>query len=129
MHTGSHYGFSTYPIVNKSIQYIGNFHCQYYIWNTFHIIGHHQHTNIPDKDPDLYHFLHKEILLPGYKVHKKQILENNSGWKFIFHYIEPIATSCGISLLLIPEYLQHKKIHTVDINEEFIDVNFNHKVT
>ena len=44
---------------HKSIQYIGNFHCQYYIWTILHVIGHHQHTNIPDKDPDLHHFLHE----------------------------------------------------------------------
>tara|TARA_B100000482_G_scaffold178699_1_gene149976 strand:+ start:3851 stop:5242 length:1392 start_codon:yes stop_codon:yes gene_type:complete len=122
MHTGSHYGFCTYPIVNKSISYIGNFHCQYYIWSFFHIIGHHQHTNILDKDPDLEHFLHEDYSIPGYKVHKKQYINYSSLWKFIFHYTEPFLTSFGISLLEVSSFLEKKKIYTVNINEEFIDI-------
>lgn len=121
MHTGAHHGICTYPFINKSLQYIGNFHCQYYVWNFMHVIGHHQYTNINNKDPDLHHFLHEGQSLPGYRVHKKQIIENDPIWKFVFHYIEPIATSYGISLLLVPEYLKHKKTLTVDINEEIIE--------
>ncbi len=121
IHTGTHYGFSIYPIVNKSISYIGNFHCQYYIWSFFHIIGHHQHTNIPDKDPDLEHFLHKDKQLAGYKTHKKQKNTYSNKWKINFWLLFPINSSFGISLLEVFSYLEKKKIHTVDINEEFID--------
>ena len=121
MHTGSHHGFSTYPIINKSISYIGNFHCQYYIWTIFHVIGHHQYTNIPDKDPDLEHFLHKNKQISGYKTYKTQNMIYSDKWKTNFWFLFPIASSFGISLLEVSSYLEQKKIHTVDINEEFID--------
>lgn len=121
MHTGSHYAFSTYPIINKSLQYIGNFNCEYHIWFFFHVIGHHQYTNIYNKDPDLQHTIHSEKNVPNYRVHNEQNIKYSKFWKIMYWDIVPFGSTLGISLLEIPFYLKNKKIHTVDINEIFID--------
>ena len=122
MHTGSHYGISTHPFINKSLQYVGNFNCQYHIWNFFHVIGHHQYTNINNKDPDLQHTIHCEKNIPNYRVHNDQNIQYSKFWKIMYWNVVPFGTSLGISLLEIPFYLKNKKIHTIDINEEFLEI-------
>jgi delta11-fatty-acid desaturase len=56
MHDGSHFSLSHRPWVNRLCANIGGAHMSLYSWYHQHVIGHHVHTNIPGRDPDLYHF-------------------------------------------------------------------------
>ncbi|CAE8597541.1 unnamed protein product, partial [Polarella glacialis] len=56
MHDGSHFSISSKPWVNRLLAHIGGAHMSLFSWYHQHTIGHHSHTNIPGRDPDLYHF-------------------------------------------------------------------------
>ena len=91
-------------------------------WNLIsnHSDGHHQYTNIPDKDQDLDHFYMKDKPITGLIKNKllKMVLFGNLFYISImnqfnfFRYIFTISSR---------RFLKHKKTLTVDINEEFIE--------
>lgn len=56
MHDGSHFSLSRRPWVNRMLAHIGGAHMSLFAWYHQHTIGHHVHTNMPGRDPDLYHF-------------------------------------------------------------------------
>ena len=122
IHTGSHSGICIYPSVNKYISYIGFLYAQYHVWLLQHVFGHHQYTNIDNKDPDLNHFNCPEEKLPSFKIHKNHINNDNNLWKISLWSIFPSTSSFATSINRIKFYLDNKKIHTVDINKVFLDL-------
>lgn len=56
MHDGSHFSLSQHPWVNRLFANVGGAHMSLFSWYHQHVIGHHVHTNMPGRDPDLYHF-------------------------------------------------------------------------
>lgn len=54
-HDGSHFAISNDWRINWYIQYLFFMFSSPYTWLHQHVIGHHQYTNIDNKDPDLHH--------------------------------------------------------------------------
>lgn len=73
MHTGSHWALSTSPLVNVVGAYFGSAHVSIHDWMHQHVIGHHAHTNIVGKDPDLEHFAHVDSDGPGFRLSIDQV--------------------------------------------------------
>lgn len=121
MHNGSHFAMSTIPWVNTLSTYVGCLHVQYHLWAVQHVIGHHTHTNILDRDPDLHHFTHEsedEKFVPGYRSHRShEILPKyRLFWKFAVSF-QAVATTLAIALLNVPMYLEKRKMMTTRIPE------------
>jgi len=66
MHDGGHMSLSRRPWANSALAHLGSFHMSPFSWAHQHTIGHHAHTNIAGKDPDLYHFVLDNI--PGFRT-------------------------------------------------------------
>lgn len=135
MHTGGHNAFTIYPIINKSINYVGFLNCQYHVWNILHTIGHHQFTNILDKDFDLNIGTNFKIgdlkHVPGYRTHEEQEKKENYKvfWQQSILYIFPSLVTFALSLGKFQEYLVDKKIEYYELsdticNEIFYDRYF-----
>jgi len=123
MHNGSHFAMSTIPWVNTVSTYIGCFHVQYHLWAVQHVIGHHTHTNVLHRDPDLAHFSHEseeEKYVPGYRSHRSQdvLPKYHLFWKFAV-YFQAGATTVAIALLNVPMYLEKGKMMTTLIPEHY----------
>lgn len=54
-HDASHFAMSTNWVVNWALLYCAPWFSSPLVWWHQHVIGHHSYTNIPGKDPDLYH--------------------------------------------------------------------------
>jgi len=69
MHDGSHFSLSRTPWVNRFLANIGGAHMSLFSWYHQHVIGHHIHTNMAGRDPDLYHFaVGADGLTPGFRT-------------------------------------------------------------
>lgn len=66
MHDAGHLSMSRRPWVNAALAHLGSFHMSPFAWAHQHTIGHHAHTNIAGRDPDLYHFVLEG--LPGFRT-------------------------------------------------------------
>jgi len=53
LHDGSHFALSSSPAVNCFLARVGSLHMGLFSWYHQHVVGHHAHTNVLDKDPDL----------------------------------------------------------------------------
>ena len=56
MHDGGHFSLSRSPWVNQAAALLGAAHMSPSTWSQQHTLGHHVHTNVEGRDPDLYHF-------------------------------------------------------------------------
>jgi hypothetical protein len=74
------------------------------IWNQQHVIGHHVHTNMDGKDPDLYHFtfLSRRYNFYGFRVTEYQRLEAMHKYWAIGLVVRSMLTTFGPSLLWDP---------------------------
>lgn len=72
MHSGSHGAISKYEAVNVICAYFGSAHVSIYDWMHQHVIGHHAHVNIVNRDPDLEHFAHIDQAGPGFRLSAHQ---------------------------------------------------------
>jgi len=54
-HDGSHFCLSSNMNINQFFTHSAPWIASSYSWFFQHVIGHHAHTNIPGRDPDLYH--------------------------------------------------------------------------
>lgn len=69
MHDGGHFSLCRRPWLNELFAHIGGAHMSLFSWQHQHTIGHHVHTNISGRDPDLYHFnLGADSGLPGFRT-------------------------------------------------------------
>lgn len=74
-HDACHFSLSTSWRVNSFFSYLSPFFCSPMDWYVQHTLGHHVYTNIPDKDPDMYHLppvLRLESTAPYYPQHRYQ---------------------------------------------------------
>eukprot|EP01129_Flabellula_baltica_P012791 TRINITY_DN5826_c0_g1_i1.p1 TRINITY_DN5826_c0_g1~~TRINITY_DN5826_c0_g1_i1.p1 ORF type:complete len:528 (-),score=131.72 TRINITY_DN5826_c0_g1_i1:61-1644(-) len=55
MHDGSHFSLSRNWRFNQIGTHMAPWYSSSSSWYVQHVIGHHAHTNIPERDPDLYH--------------------------------------------------------------------------
>jgi len=55
MHEGSHFALSSKPWVNTFGTHCAPWLAPSWAWIIQHVVGHHAHTNIVSRDPDLYH--------------------------------------------------------------------------
>ena len=85
-HDACHFSLSKNKTINKIFSYLSPELSQPYDWYYQHNIGHHVHTNIKDKDPDLYHRsnirLTKKIKYKN--IYKNQILKIPLIWSFTY---------------------------------------------
>jgi fatty acid desaturase len=82
MHSGSHWALSKSELVNRAGAYSGSYHISVLHWYHQHVIGHHSHTNMHERDPDLTHFQHLDRDGPGYRLHEAQPwLEKYTDWR------------------------------------------------
>jgi fatty acid desaturase len=69
-HDAAHFSVSTDWRVNAFWSYLAPWFSSPFEWYHQHVIGHHIFTNIPDRDPDLYHsrlvwrFQHRDLWIP-----------------------------------------------------------------
>ncbi len=56
LHSSTHYSVLSSSRFNELLSYFGIYHCIPIVWYHQHVIGHHTHTNVVGKDPDLNHF-------------------------------------------------------------------------
>eukprot|EP00793_Prasinoderma_coloniale_P002345 PRCOL_00002853-RA len=56
LHDGMHWSLSVSPRVNGALAALGGVHMEPTAWLHQHVIGHHSHTNVVERDPDLDHF-------------------------------------------------------------------------
>jgi fatty acid desaturase len=126
MHNGSHFAMSTRPWINAVSAYIGSFHVQVHCWDLQHVIGHHCHTNVFGRDPDMSHFTHSvskglEPYLPGFRVSRDQEYLPKYGalWKFAvsFHLV---ITTFAVALLNIPKWLEERSVEVTGIPERLV---------
>ncbi len=69
MHDGGHFSLCRRPWLNTLFAHIGGAHMSLFSWQYQHTVGHHVHTNISGRDPDLYHFsLGADSGLPGFRT-------------------------------------------------------------
>jgi delta11-fatty-acid desaturase len=54
-HDAAHFAMADSWLVNAALTYASPWFSSPLIWYHQHVIGHHAYTNIPGKDPDLYH--------------------------------------------------------------------------
>ena len=100
MHDGSHFALCRWPWLNTFCAYIGSAHMSPSTWNQQHVVGHHSHTNIEGRDPDLYHFtfLSRNGLL-GFRVSPVTRVERtHSAWRWGLA-VRCLLTTAGPSLL------------------------------
>jgi fatty acid desaturase/cytochrome b involved in lipid metabolism len=124
MHNGSHFAMSSNQWVNTICTYIGAFHVQYHLWAVQHVIGHHTHTNLDGRDPDLAHFTHAdedEKNVPGYRTARSHpyLPKYRLLWKFAVLF-QCFATTIAIAFLNVPMYLSKRKLMTTAIPERFV---------
>lgn len=124
MHNGSHFAQSRNPLINTLCAHFGYFHVNYYLWAVQHVIGHHCHTNILTKDPDLDHFTHvkaEEKYVPGYRSHPAQeyLPKYYTLWKFA-QVFQSFASSVALALLNVPMYVTDGVMMTTPIHKKFI---------
>ena len=69
MHDGGHFSLSRSPAINRLLSHLGAAHMSMFSWSHQHTIGHHSDTNIPGRDPDLYHFVTGMLTMgyPGFR--------------------------------------------------------------
>lgn len=75
LHSSTHYSISSSRVINELLSYFGIYHCLPLLWYHQHVIGHHAHTNIQDKDPDLDHFKGTQYTSVGWRTHIGQKYE------------------------------------------------------
>lgn len=124
MHNGSHFAQSKNPIVNTFCTYLGSLHVNYHLWALQHVVGHHSHTNVLGKDPDLAHFSHEkpeEKSIPGYRSHREQeyLPKYRRFWKFAM-FFQAFATTLALAVLNIPMYIADKAMVTVSIPKDWV---------
>lgn len=56
LHDGTHFALSSAPWVNATLARLGSYHSSPFAWMHQHVIGHHAHTNLFQRDPDLRAF-------------------------------------------------------------------------
>ncbi|MCO4744888.1 MAG: fatty acid desaturase [Proteobacteria bacterium] len=105
MHTGNHFALSTKPWVNQLGGLIGAAHIAPATWHRQHNIGHHAYTNINGLDPDLNHFQHTEVPMPGFRLSPDQPWMGKYVWHRWAMAAQAMMTTMGPSLLNTPEYL------------------------
>jgi fatty acid desaturase len=115
---------SSMPWVNTVCTYLGSFHIQYHLWAIQHVVGHHTHTNVMHRDPDLHHFTHEtddEKYVPGYRSHRSQdvLPKYKNQWKFAV-FFQCFATTIAIAVLNVPLYIEKRAMMTTAIPERFI---------
>jgi linoleoyl-CoA desaturase len=101
---------------------MGSFHVQMHCWDLQHVIGHHCHTNILGKDPDLEHFTHPTKPFPGFRLNRDQKYLPKYGmlWKVGILINLPFSTAGMAFIYLAIEWLSARKIHTVKIPERVV---------
>ena len=67
MHDGAHFSLSRHGWVNRVCAHVGGAHMSHFSWSHQHTIGHHVHTNMATRDPDLHHFSYNTEL-PGFRT-------------------------------------------------------------
>jgi len=55
LHEGSHFALSAKPWVNRFGTHCAPWLAPAWSWVVQHVVGHHAHTNVVNRDPDLYH--------------------------------------------------------------------------
>ena len=107
MHDGGHFSLCRRPWLNTLFAHIGGAHMSLFSWQYQHTVGHHVHTNISGRDPDLYHFnLAADSGLPGFRtsLHNRTIAKSSNGvprerwWRHGLWLRVPL-TSFGPSIL------------------------------
>ena len=53
LHSSTHYAIFKSPKLNNLISYLGMYHCLPLTWYHQHVISHHTHPNIPNRDADI----------------------------------------------------------------------------
>jgi len=122
MHNGSHFAMCRIPWINTLCNYIGSFHVQVDCWDLQHVIGHHCHTNVVGRDPDLHHFTHKKRwYLPGFRVSREQAYLPKYGtlWKFAISFHLAVTTA-GIAILNVPRWLWTRRIEVIGMPERLV---------
>jgi len=95
-HDAMHFTLSTNWKVNALTPYLQPFFSSPYAWYHQHVIGHHVHTNVGHRDPDLAHapgFLREHSSVKHRPAHKHQ--------HFMWHFlgIWSIGVTLGLNLL------------------------------
>lgn len=107
MHDGGHFSLCRRPWLNTLFAHIGGAHMSLFSWQYQHTVGHHVHTNISGRDPDLYHFnLAADSGLPGFRtsLHDRTIAKSSNGiprerWWRRGLWLRAPLTSFGPSIL------------------------------
>jgi len=93
-HDASHFALSTNWVINYIGMYLHPYFCSPTLWMHQHVIGHHNYTNLPERDPDLYHY-------PPWMRNTKTLR-----WKFMHGYqmytwtiVWTLAVSYGMPFL------------------------------
>jgi len=79
MHSGAHSEVSVRPWINEVCAHLGALHMSTQGWIAQHNIGHHTHTGLFGRDPDLYHFgVGSHLGIPGFRINKSSRPLRNS---------------------------------------------------
>lgn len=110
MHSGGHFALSDRPWVNRLGALAGGVHIAPATWQRQHNVGHHAYTNLDGLDPDLAHFQHLEIPMPGFRLARSQPWRAKYLWHRWAMVVQSTMTTMGPSLLNTPEYLIDGKV-------------------
>lgn len=128
-HDASHFALSTNQIINNILSYSAPEFTSPLTWKYQHNIGHHSYTNIPKKDPDLYHgsYLCRKTKDTQHNFfHNYQNILVTLEWLFTFIGITILASLrmffSDFSFKIIPK-LHSRKDTIIDLLDRFIFIN------
>jgi fatty acid desaturase len=91
-HDAAHFAMADSWLVNAALTYAAPWFSSPLIWYHQHVIGHHAYTNIPGRDPDLYH-------APGlWRFSKDLRVRAAHGWQA---YTTPLLWLLSVPTLLL----------------------------